>query len=60
MDKSFWDKIASLWCNTISKEKIDAAKDAAIQDSKKGSTVNPFYHRNPLFDMMDDDEDDDE
>ncbi len=60
MDKSFWDKIASLWCNTISNETIDAAKDAAIQDSKKGSTVNPFYNRNPLFDMMDDDEDDDE
>ena len=60
MDKSFWDKIASLWCNTIAKEKIDAAIIAAINDSKKGSSNGTSYSRNPLQDMMDDDEDEDE
>lgn len=60
MNKSFWDKIANLWCITISKEKIDAAIIAAINDSKKGSSIETSYNRNPLLDMVDDDEDDDE
>jgi hypothetical protein len=60
MDKSFWDKIAQLWCNTISEERINAAIIAAKNDSKKGSSFKTSYNRNPFLDMMDDDEDDDE